>query len=172
MAVFHAKTSLDKAFEVSLLLKFLDGIVETISGTLFLFIKPSLVNRVVHDLVGQHSHDFLSEHLLKWAAGFSKGMAIFAALYLLSHGVIKLVLIVAILREKLWAYIGLIVVTAAFVVYQLYHIIAHGLTVSFGALTFFDFIVIYLTAKEYTRQKKNFAKRHTTKATDDTDEIT
>jgi uncharacterized membrane protein len=160
MPVFHAKTPLDRAFEISLLLKGFDGLLETVSGTLFLFVKPDTVLRLAHHTVGYHPDDFLSQHILTSAENFSRGAAIFAGLYLLSHGVVKLVLVVEILLEHLWAYVGLIVVTAIFILYQLYHIIFQHPTFSFIALTLFDFVVIYLTNKEYGKQKEHFANRH------------
>jgi uncharacterized membrane protein len=158
MAIFHAANKLDRAFEISLLLKAIDGLFETLSGITFLFIHPGFILRVAHGIVGYHPHNFIAMHFLKWATDFGKGAAIFAALYLLSHGLIKLVLIYAIIREQLWAYLGLIIVTVAFVIYQLYHLVAHGPSFSYIALTLFDFVVIYLTSKEYGRQKVHFAK--------------
>jgi len=160
MPFFHAKTPLDRAFEISLLLKGLDGLFETVAGTLFLFVKPDLVLRIAHGLVGYSPDDYLSKHLLTSAEHFSRGAAVFAALYLLSHGLVKLVLVVAILREHLWAYLGLIVVTAGFVIYQIYYIFFNHPTFSFIFLTCFDLLVIYLTTKEYGKQKEHFAKRH------------
>ena len=162
MPFFHAKTPLDRAFEISLLLKGLDGLLETVSGILFLFVKPDLVLRLAHDMVGYHPDGFIGKHILDSAQHFGRGTAIFAALYLLSHGVVKLILVGAILREHLWAYPGLIIVTAAFVVYQVYHLIFINVTFSFIFLTLFDFVVIYLTTKEYGKQKVHFAKRHAT----------
>jgi len=159
MPTFHAKTGLDRAFEITLLYKGIDGLLETISGIAFLFIKPEFVVRLAHGIVGYHPHNFIGKHILESAQHFGKGAAIFAALYLLSHGVVKVVLVAAIWREKLWAYLGLIIVTAAFTLYQLYDIIFRKPTFSFIALTLFDFLVIYLTAKEYTKQKDRFAKR-------------
>ena len=44
----------------------------------------------------------------------------FAAIYLLSHGVIKVVLVASLFRELLWAYPAAIVVFTLFIVYQLY----------------------------------------------------
>lgn len=153
MPLFHVTNKLDRAFEISLLLKGLDGLLETVSGFLFLFVKPELVMRLAHGVVGYHPTNFISEHILKSAQNFSKGTAVFAALYLMSHGVVKLVLVVEILREHLWAYIGLIVVTSGFIIYQLYHIFFTRPSFSFISLTIFDFIVVYLTIKEYGRQK-------------------
>lgn len=164
MPLFHAENRLDRAFEISLLLKGIDGLFETLSGLVFLFIHPGFILRIAHGIVGYHPHNFITVHFLKWATDFGKGAAIFAALYLLSHGLIKLVLIYAIIREQLWAYLGLIIVTALFVVYQIYHMIAHGLTFSYVALTLFDFLVIYLTSKEYGRQRVHFAKHHESKS--------
>lgn len=158
MPTFHAKNSLDRAFEISLLLKGIDGIVETVSGILFLFVKPQWILDVAHGIVGYQPHNFITRHILESAKHFDKGAAIFAALYLLSHGVVKLVLIVAILREKLWAYLGLVLLTIAFTIYQLYHLIFVRVSFSFIALTLFDFIVIYLTTVEYGRQKALLAK--------------
>ena len=161
MAVFHPKTRLDKAFEISLFLKGLDGLSETLGGLFFLLIRPEKVSKFVENLVapelGHDPRDFIATHILHWAQSFTKGTAIFAALYLLSHGLVKLVLVIAILREHLWAYPGLIIVTAGFVIYQLYHIIQQP-TFSFIALTLFDAVVIYLTAKEYGKQKGRFVK--------------
>src|SRR5882757_4999905 len=71
MPFFHAKTPLDRAFEISLLLKGLDGLFETVAGTLFLFVKPDLVLRIAHGLVGYSPDDYLSKHLLTSAEHFS-----------------------------------------------------------------------------------------------------
>lgn len=160
MPTFHAKTPLDRAFEITLLYKGIHGLLETIGGVLFLFIKPDFIVRLAHGIVGYHPHNFIAKHLLESAQHFGKGAAIFAALYLLSHGVIKVVLVIEIWREHLWAYLGLIIVTAGFIIYQLYDIIFRKPSFSFIAITVVDLVVIYLTAKEYNRQKIHFAKRH------------
>lgn len=160
MPIFRAQNKLDRAFEISLLLKGLDGLLETLSGLMFLFIKPSWILDVAHGIVGYQPHSFIGKHILEAAQHFNKGAAIFASLYLLSHGVVKLVLIIAILREQAWAYIGLIVVTALFMVYQIYHLIFVSVTFTFIFLTLFDGVVVYLTAREYKRQKVHFAHRH------------
>jgi len=160
MPLFRAQTKLDRAFEISLFLKGIDGLLETLGGLLFLTLKPDLVLRAAHGIVGYHPDDFITQHILKSAEHFSKGTALFAALYLLSHGLVKLVLVVEILREHLWAYIGLIVVTAGFIIYQLYHILFQHPTFSFIALTIFDAIVIYLTTREYGHQKDRLRKHH------------
>ncbi len=164
MSFFRAKSPLDKAFEVTLLLKGLHGLDELLSGVFFLVVSPDRLSRWVERLTApelrEDPNDFVAKHLFHWAQGFTKAAAVFAGLYLLAHGIIKLVLVLAILRDHLWAYPGLIIVTAGFAVYQMYHIVAVRPTFGFVALTIFDLVVIYLTAKEYGKQKQRLQHLH------------
>lgn len=164
MPFFHAKTPLDKAFAVGLFLKALDGFFESLSGVAVLFIKRQWVLDAAHGLVGYHPHNVIGTYLLKSAEDFGKGTALFAALYLLSHGLVKLVLVVEIVREHLWAYPGLIVVTAGFILYQLYHLFFVHVTFSFIGLTVFDVIIIWLTWREYGHQKVRLSKKYADEA--------
>ena len=79
----------------------------------------------------------------------------FAAVYLLSHGIAKLVLVVAVLRGELWAYPALIALLGAFIAYQLYRLYYH-LTIGLTLLTIFDAFVAWLTWREY-QAKRNRA---------------
>lgn len=162
MATFRARTSFDKVFKVGIVLKGLDGLVETLAGVFFLLIRPEKVSSLVENLVApelsQDPHDLIANHLLHWAQSFTEAAAIFAGIYLLAHGLVKLVLVVAILRERLWAYPLLIIVTAIFVIYQFYHI-AEKATFGYIFLTVFDLVIIYLTVKEYGRQKQRLRRK-------------
>jgi uncharacterized membrane protein len=160
MLLFHPKTPLDKAFEVTLIYKGIDGLLEMIGGVIFLFIRPTFVLRLAHGVVGYHPHNFIGKHVLQAAQHFGKGAAIFAALYLFSHGIVKVVLVVEILREKLWAYVAFMIVTGLFAVYQVYDIIFRKPTVSFMLLTILDLVIIYLTNKEYRKHKVHLAQAH------------
>ncbi|MFY9584809.1 MAG: DUF2127 domain-containing protein [Candidatus Acidiferrales bacterium] len=76
----------------------------------------------------------------------------FASVYLLSHGVVKLVLVVALFWNKLWAYPLMIIMLAAFIFYQLYRFaLTHSLVMIL--LTLFDLVVIVLTWLEYGKQR-------------------
>ena len=72
----------------------------------------------------------------------------FYAFYLLSHGLIKAVLVIGLLREKLWAYPASFAVFGAFIAYQLYR---YSFTHDIGLilLSIFDLFVIYLAVHEY-----------------------
>jgi uncharacterized membrane protein len=146
----------DKAFHVSLLLKGLDGILECIGGIFLLLIKPEQINQWAKSLtegeLSRDSHDFIANHILNTAHELTGASLLFGALYLLSHGVVKVVLVVEVLRNHLWAYIALIGVTVLFVIYQVYRI-ADEFSLGLFLLTLFDLVIIYLTQKEYRRHK-------------------
>lgn len=146
----------DRAFHISLLLKGLDGLLECIGGVFLLLINPEQINRWAQRFtegeLSQDPHDFIANHILKTAHHLTGASLLFGALYLLSHGVVKLILVVEVLRNHLWAYVALIVVTALFVVYQVYRIIDQ-FSLGLFLLTLFDLLIIYLTQKEYRRHK-------------------
>ena len=158
MSNFHATTKTDRAFEAALWFKGAHGLLETLGGLFLLFISPDAIARWLQRLtapeLSQDPHDFFATHLLHFAHGLTRGATLFAAIYLLGHGVIKLVLVVSILRDKLWAYPWLIIVTIGFIVYQLYHIIFVHITVSYILLTILDIVVVWLTWIEYGKQKQ------------------
>ncbi|OVE79488.1 hypothetical protein BVY00_00275 [bacterium G20] len=146
----------DDAFRVSLYLKGLDGLLELFGGILLLIVNPEQINHFAraftqHEL-SSDPHDFIANHILKSTHELTGASLIFGAAYLLSHGIVKLVLIVEVLRDHLWAYKALIGVTAAFVVYQLYRM-AFKFSIGLLLLTIFDLIIIYLTTVEYKKHK-------------------
>ncbi len=150
---------LHQAFELSVLLKGLDGILEAVGGILLFFIKPYQINAVIvwltqHELI-EDSHDLIANYLVKLGAGLSLDAQIFGAIYLLIHGIIKFGLIVGLWKKKLMAYPIAIVFLALFIVYQIYRYVYHP-ALWLIVLSVFDALMILLTWIEYQRLKKNF----------------
>ncbi len=152
---------LDDVFKISLYLKSLNAILEIAGGLLLLFITPETINHVARFLtqgeLSQDPHDFIANHILKSAHHLSGSSLTYGAIYLLSHGVVKLFVIIQVLREKLWAYKALIGVLGIFVIYQTYQMIVKFSTGIF-LLTIFDLIIIYLTFKEDKKHHQNLAE--------------
>lgn len=150
----------DRAFRIGLVLKALDGMLETVGGLLLLFLQPEHIDRfarwLTHGELSQDPHDFIATHILKTAHDITGAGLVFGAIYLLSHGVVKLVLVVEVWRNHIWAYLGLIGVTTLFVIYQLYRM-ANKFSVGMLLLTIFDLVIIYLTTKEYRRHQTRLA---------------
>lgn len=151
---FKPRDLLDRTFEVGIILKGLDGVAEVIGGLLLLVVSPSTINQIVvrltqHEL-SEDPHDYIAEHLLRYAHGLTGAAVTFAAVYLLAHGIAKIVLVAALLRNKRWAYPWMIALLLAFIGYQLYRI---ALKPSIGliALTIFDAAVAWLTWREWRK---------------------
>jgi uncharacterized membrane protein len=147
----------DRAFRIGLLLKGFDGLLECIGGIYLLLINPEQINRwagyLTQGELSRDPHDFIASHILKTAHDLTGTSLIFGAAYLLSHGIIKLVLVIEVLRNHLWAYLALVIVMSLFVVYQVYRLVVDGFSLGMFLLTIFDLIIIYLTQKEYVRHK-------------------
>lgn len=148
---------LDRSFQASITLKGIDGLLEILGGVLLLGANPARVNSWVAALT-QHAlsrdpHDFIATHLLSMAHQFNGQAQYFGFFYLVSHGLAKVILVVALWLNRMWAYPAMIVLLFLFILYQVYRM-------TFAPswwliwLTVFDAIVIWLTWEEYKKQKK------------------
>jgi uncharacterized membrane protein len=139
-------------FEVSVLLKGAHAAVEAAGGLALALTNNAWIRAVVtqatqSELI-EDKRDFVANHLVTWAQGFSIETQHFYAWYLLSHGVVKLALVVGLLMRKLWAYPTTMVVLGLFIIYQLYRYAeTHG--AGLLLLTALDILVVTLTWHEY-----------------------
>jgi len=146
---------LHESFRVSIMLKGLHALLETVGGIVLLKVSPQTLNRVVMSVLtqdfSQDPHDFVAAHLQRAFDRLADGGSHFASWYLLSHGGVKLCLVLALLWNKLWAYPLMIVMLSAFIGYQMYRFaLTHSLAMA--VLTIFDLVVIVLTCIEYRQQ--------------------
>lgn len=145
-------------FEITLLVKGVHAILEILGGVLVFFINGTYVISTVltftQEELTEDPKDILANYLLHASNTFSVGTQHFIALYLLSHGIIKLFLILGLLKKKLWAYPLSILVFILFAVYQLYR---YSYTHSpwLLLLTVLDIVIIWLTIHEYRYMKKH-----------------
>jgi uncharacterized membrane protein len=148
---------LDRIFKVGLALKAADGVIEIIAGALLLFIAPSTIERLARTLtaheLGEDPHDRLAHYILHSTEHLSSGTTLFGAIYLLSHGVSKVILVALVLRNKLWAYPWLMALLGVFIVYQLYVLILVSFSWGLTALTVFDVFLVWLTWREYEAKR-------------------
>lgn len=147
---------LDRAFLVGIVLKGLDGVLEVIGGLLLLVLTPATIDDLARALtqheLSEDPHDLLATHLLRYTGSLTGSAVRFGAVYLLAHGVVKIVLVAALLRNRLWAYPWMIAFLLAFIGYQLYRL-TFAPSVGLVGLTVFDAVVTWLTWREYQRQR-------------------
>ncbi|MDE2227819.1 MAG: DUF2127 domain-containing protein [Alphaproteobacteria bacterium] len=151
-----------QVFEISILLKGAHALIECIGGLVLAVVStstiPSLIDALTQDELIEDPNDFVATHLLGVARDFSVSTQHFYAFYLLSHGLIKVLLVIGLLRNKLWAYPVSLIVLGLFIVYQLYRFSdTHG----FGliVLTVFDIVVMGLIWHEYGLVRRHLASR-------------
>lgn len=149
---FQQEKRIGAYFRISVFLKGLFSSLEIVGGVLAFFVPVSYVtNIIVHLAQGEvieDPGDYISTHLIQLAHQLSITGGTFIAVYLLSRGLIKFALVVALLKNNLWAYPISLVVLGLFVLYQLYQI-----TTSFSifliVLTIFDLVVMWFIWREY-----------------------
>ena len=155
MSRFKAGDPLDRVFEIGIILKGLDGVLETIGGLLLLIVTPATINRLVSGLtqheLSEDPHDLIATRLLQYVHGLSGAAVTFAAVYLLLHGIVKIVLVVALLRNQIWAYPWMIGFLLVFIFYQVYRLVLSP-TWWLSALTVFDGLIVWLTWREWRKQ--------------------
>ena len=153
MDVYKHHTAFHRLFLASVWIKGVAGIAETIAGILVPFVpREMLVSLVVAftapELIDEP--DSRGAHfLLDAVQKFSAESQSFASVYLVIHGLIKVVLVAALLWGRgLWVYTASIWALVAFIAYQLYRF-THTHSIWLLLLTAVDLAVIYLIWREY-----------------------
>jgi uncharacterized membrane protein len=154
------RDALDRTFDVALVLKGIDGLLELAGGILLLLVSPDTINRwaqrlTQHELT-ENPHDFIAHHLLKLTENLHQTQ-VFGAIYLLTHGLVKLVIVVGLMRREMWAYPVAFLFLGGFVVYQLYRM-TYDPSIGLALLTAFDILIIWLTWREYRRVRRPGAR--------------
>lgn len=139
-------------FEFGIVIKTIDGITETIIGFLILFLSRAKINSIftyfARGELLEDPHDIVMNFLANIFQSISTNAKTFAAIYILVHGIINLCLVVGLYRQKLWAYLAMMITITTFIVYQIYRISlyhSHGLII----LTVFEALFLILTWHEY-----------------------
>jgi uncharacterized membrane protein len=143
-----------------LALKGLDALLEIVGGIAAWMVSPGLIVRVVgfltQDEIREDPHDLVANYLRHAASRFTLGSEHFLAVYLLGHGIVKLFVVLALLKNKLWGFPVALTVFGGFVVYQVYRITLTG-GIGLIALTVVDLIVMWFIWLEYRAVKEHLA---------------
>lgn len=147
---------LDRVFWIGMTLKGLDGLFEAVGGLLLLFVSPERIGDFAQMLtqheLAQDPNDLIANGVLHVTNGLTVSTTLFAAAYLLAHGLVKIVLVTEVLRGKLRAYPWMIAFLIVFIGFQCYEMVRHfswGLVV----LTLFDAFIVWITWREYRLHK-------------------
>ncbi len=137
-------------FVVGIVLKGVFGLLDILAGLLF-FSSSAITDLVAiltrHELGEDHTN-FLANKIVEILPYISLPTQLFVAWYFLIHGILNIVLVVSLLRRKLWAYPAYMAVLFLFVCYQLYRF-THTHSTTLLIVTFLDAVMIWLIWREY-----------------------
>lgn len=147
-----------RLFQLSVLLKGAHALVECAGGVLLALISTQTIVDWVNMLTQDDPNDFVAAHLSAMAQHFTVSSKNFYTFYLVSHGLVKVVLVAGLLMEKLWAYPASLAVLGVFILYQVYRF-SYTHSPGLVALTLFDILVIGLIWHEYRLVRRHLAGR-------------
>ena len=156
MRIFSTQ-ALKTGYRLGLFIKGLDGAIE-MAGGLFLLLIPQaalqgiLTNWATAELT-KDPHDIIATWLTRLDQHLTHGLELFAAIYLVLHGIVKVGLAVSLLKEKMWAFPPAIAILLAFIIYQSYQI-GHTHSAALSILTALDLIILSLVIWDYRRLKR------------------
>ncbi|MGD8496224.1 MAG: DUF2127 domain-containing protein [Gemmatimonadales bacterium] len=145
-SVFHA------LFDAGLIAKCIDGLFEVAGGVLLWVMSAEQMNSLVRALtqheLSEDPGDLVAGFLVRATRHVTHETRVFAIVFLVSHGLIKIALVRALVRRELRAYPVAIAVFGGFMVYQLYrYSVGHASWML--VLSVLDLAVILLTWSEY-----------------------
>ncbi|SHK97669.1 Uncharacterized membrane protein [Pseudonocardia thermophila] len=156
----------ERLFRAAVALKGLDGLVELVAAVVLLGTPAAFVREFVEwvltrDLLGPPDGS-LARHFIAGTTEFASGNRTFAVVYLGLHGLLKIAMAVALLKEWLRAYPLVIAVLAVFVAYELHRAVNTG-SIVLPVLAALDLLIIVLVAREYRalrrKRRDSYAER-------------
>lgn len=147
----------ERIYKIGVGIKGIDGTIELIAG-LWLWLAPNSLHVLLTswqasaESWGTSLGDLIASGLAHLNEELYGGVLVMAVIFLISHGVIKLVLVYALLKEILWAYPYALGVLVLFLVAQIYALIVSP-GVGMAILVLLDIFIIWLVWGEWQKLK-------------------
>jgi uncharacterized membrane protein len=157
---FKPTDLLDKIFEVSIIIKGIEGVFELLGAAVLIIGGQGIITWLTTLLTRQElssdPHDTLSNFILHTGQHLASGGSTYVVAYLIVHGVIKLIAVFSLLRNQLWGYPFSLATLGIFMIYQIYQVyVDHSWFIA--ALTIFDVFLLWLIWREWQMQKVRMA---------------
>jgi uncharacterized membrane protein len=95
---------LDRLFRLAVWIKGIDGLLEMSGGIALAFIDPKRLDQLATFLTQRELGGATGDRLAALLHGLSSSGVLFDCLYLLGHGVAKIMLMIGLLKNLRWAY--------------------------------------------------------------------
>ncbi len=147
-------------FRIGVIIKGVQAVIEVIASAFIFFVPLHAITRLADKFteveLAKDPDDFIANHLAGFAHNISLGMKDFAAVYLLLNGLIKLVLVIALLSGKRWAYPVALIALGGFILYLVYRIYLHHSPL-LAIATLLDVVIFYFIWHAYALVRKKEA---------------
>jgi uncharacterized membrane protein len=155
MEKIRIKTSaaFNAVYDIGIIVKGFDGIVEFIAG-LALLVSPGLVHSLLMAIGAEASeghgrmHHFVAQYVARLDDQLAASGLVFLVIFLLSHGLVKIVLVVCLLKKIVRVYPGALAILSAFLIYQLY-VFLRDPGIGMALFCILDVAIIWLVWREY-----------------------
>ena len=150
----------ENAYRIGIAIKGFDGFVELVAGVALL-VAPGLVHAALSAIFqATHLHDghtaqFIASYVARLDAEAARNGITFLIVFLIGHGVVKLVLVYCLLRRIVWAYPYALAVLGFFLLYQLYVLALDPLSPGMWLFTVLDTLIIWLVWGEWQDLREN-----------------
>lgn len=148
---------IDIGFYGGLALKAVNAALEIIGGFLLAILTPDGLSHLIRIIalpeLSEDPSDPVMNYLISLGQSFSNGTQNSVALYMLLHGLTKLVVIWLLWKKKLWAYPLAMVIFGLFIGYETYGYF-HSQSLLILLIAALDAAILVLIILEYLRLKE------------------
>ena len=154
MQLKQDKSFVHKAFWLSLVVKGIDGALQLVGGIAVLVVEPGTLGRLyrylTRHLLGSTGDSPEIDFIREAAKQFSMRNESLVAIYLLFHGVIKVLLVYGLLKERLWVFPAAFVGFGLFLALEIYRL-TQQFHIGIVVLMCVDCFVITMVWLEYKK---------------------
>jgi uncharacterized membrane protein len=145
-------SALDRLYRIGIWIKGIDGALEMAGGLSLFFISQTKLGQLVTFLtrreLAEDPRDWIAGHVRDAVNQLSPSTKLFASVYLIGHGVVKLFLMIELLRQRTWSYAYAIAFLSLFVGYQVYRL-SLQFSLALLLVSVLDAAIILLVWREY-----------------------
>lgn len=141
-------------YDLGIIIKGIDGFLELAAGVLLWF-APSTVHSLLLGVQSElaegsthHVRQYVAQYVGHLDAQLAAAGMAFLIIFLISHGVVKLALVYALLKKIVQAYPVALVILGLFLVYQVYAFVRQP-TIGMALFSILDAAIIGLVWREY-----------------------
>lgn len=157
------KKMLDRLYDIGVGIKGIDGLAELIAGVMLAFTPGVFHNFLVWITGNIHHHsgfvyEFSADYIARLDHDLARIGITFVVVYLIGHGIIKVIFVYCLLKRIVWIYPLAITVLWLLFMYQVSVLLQDVTSLFMWMVTVIDAVVIGLVMREYRNIRRSQRK--------------